>query len=100
MLLRNFYFTFVVLFNNNKSNAMPKENINIKITPKLISDELKTQCKYLIKGDEKRQIANELQVSVALINYVIAGDRKNDKVLSALQNKVNHKLQILNKISK
>jgi hypothetical protein len=95
MLLRNFYFTFVVLFNNNKSNAMPKEIINNKITVKTISEQLKTQCKYLIKGEEKRQIASQLGVSVALVNYVIAGDRKNQKVIDALEQKVSIKLQEL-----
>lgn len=76
---------------------MPKETIKKKLTSKPISDELKNQCKYLIKGDEKRQIANELQVSVALVNYVIAGDRNNDKVVLKLQAKVSEKLKQLSK---
>lgn len=95
MLLRNFYFTFAVLFNNNNSNPMPKQTIIKKLTAKPISIELKTQCKYLIKGDEKRQIASKLKVSVALVNYVIAGDRNNDKIVTALQKEVDKKLKEL-----
>lgn len=76
---------------------MPNEPLPPVKDTTLISKSLQYCCKRLLKADEKEEIADKTNLSVAMVNYVIDRTRYNAKVEEELKKSCDKVLKELHK---